>query len=79
MMAENSLLKTRLASFFWMQSLINSHEKRRMLYQMDTVIQSLRTQVTLVDDILDETKATLWIHHGKDEFDKLKKSPYFYQ
>ncbi len=34
---------------------------------------------TLIDDILDNTKAKLWIHHDKDEFEQLKKSPYFYQ
>ncbi len=33
----------------------------------------------LIDDILDSTNATLWVHHDKDEFDKLEKSPYFYQ
>jgi len=33
----------------------------------------------LIDDLLAKNKATLWIHHDKEEFDQLKKSPYFYQ
>lgn len=33
----------------------------------------------LIDELLDKTNATLWIHHDKDEFEKLTKSPYFYQ
>lgn len=37
----------RLASFFWLQSMINSDEKRALLYELDTSIQSLRQ--TLAD------------------------------
>lgn len=33
----------RLASFFWLQSMINSDEKRTLLYNLDTSIQALRT------------------------------------
>ena len=35
----------RLASFFWLQSLVASAEKRRLLFDMDSAIQSLRKQV----------------------------------
>ena len=35
----------RLASFFWLQSMINSDEKRSILFDMDMAIQSLRTKV----------------------------------
>jgi PKHD-type hydroxylase len=35
----------RLASFFWLQSMINSDEKRRILFDLDNSIQTLRTQV----------------------------------
>ncbi len=35
----------RLASFFWLQSLVASDEKRALLFDMDMAIQSLRTQV----------------------------------
>lgn len=35
----------RLASFFWLQSMVNSDEKRTLLFDMDMAIQSLRTQV----------------------------------
>ena len=34
-----------LASFFWLQSMVNSDEKRTLLFDMDMAIQSLRTQV----------------------------------
>ena len=33
----------------------------------------------LVDNILDQTQAALWIHHDLDEFSAQQKSPYFYQ
>ena len=32
-----------------------------------------------IDELLDETNAQLWIYHDKPQFDKLKKSPGFYQ
>lgn len=32
----------RLASFFWLQSMVASTEQRRLLYEMDTAIQDLR-------------------------------------
>jgi PKHD-type hydroxylase len=35
----------RLASFFWLQSMVASDEKRSLLFDMDMAIQSLRTQV----------------------------------
>lgn len=35
----------RLASFFWLQSLVASAEKRRLLFDMDSAIQSLPKQV----------------------------------
>ncbi|MFT2092438.1 Fe2+-dependent dioxygenase [Paraglaciecola sp. 2405UD69-4] len=35
----------RLASFFWLQSMIASDEKRRILFDMDTAIQGLRQSV----------------------------------
>lgn len=35
----------RLASFFWLQSMVNSDEKRTLLFDMDMAIQQLRTQV----------------------------------
>jgi len=35
----------RLASFFWLQSLVSSDEKRAILFDMDTAIQSLRSQI----------------------------------
>src|SRR5690606_460533 len=31
----------RLASFFWIQSLVRDNEQRRMLFEMDTAIQKL--------------------------------------
>lgn len=37
----------RLASFFWLQSMINSDEKRSILFDMDMAIQKLR--ITLKD------------------------------
>lgn len=35
----------RLASFFWLQSLVASDEKRRILFDMDMALQRLRTKV----------------------------------
>lgn len=35
----------RLASFFWLQSMINSDEKRTILFDMDMAIQQLREKV----------------------------------
>lgn len=35
----------RLASFFWLQSMISSDEKRTILFDMDMAIQQLRQQV----------------------------------
>ena len=45
----------RLASFFWLQSLINSDEKRRLLFDMDNAIQSLRTSVNDSPEIIQLT------------------------
>ena len=42
----------RVASFFWVQSMVRRHEHRRTLYDMDQAIQSLRAQ-------LGETEQTL--------------------
>ncbi|MCU7929014.1 MAG: N-acyl homoserine lactonase family protein [Candidatus Thiodiazotropha sp. (ex Dulcina madagascariensis)] len=33
---------------------------------------------TKIDRLLDQTRAQLWIHHDKDQFDALKKAPHFY-
>ncbi|MBC3764780.1 Fe2+-dependent dioxygenase [Neptunicella marina] len=35
----------RISSFFWLQSMVASDEKRSILYDMDMAIQSLRAQV----------------------------------
>jgi PKHD-type hydroxylase len=32
----------RLASFFWVQSMVRGNEQRRLLYEMDTAITQLR-------------------------------------
>jgi len=32
----------RLASFFWIESMVRSHEQRRLLYEMDRSLRSLR-------------------------------------
>ncbi|MBU2871689.1 Fe2+-dependent dioxygenase [Colwellia sp. E2M01] len=45
----------RLASFFWLQSLVNSDERRSILYNMDTAIQSLRAQVNDSPEIVQLT------------------------
>lgn len=36
----------RLASFFWLQSMVNNDEKRRILFDLDSSIQTLRKQVS---------------------------------
>ena len=36
---------TRVASFFWVQSLVRDTERRRMLFELDQNIQALRAQV----------------------------------
>lgn len=33
---------TRLACFFWIESMVRSHEQRRLLYEMDIALRSLR-------------------------------------
>lgn len=35
----------RWASFFWAQSMVRSDEKRRMLYELDTAIQAVRSDL----------------------------------
>lgn len=35
---------TRLACFFWIESMVRSHEQRRLLYEMDLALRSLRQQ-----------------------------------
>ena len=45
----------RLASFFWLQSLLNSDEKRSILFDMDMAIQSLRTKVNDSPEIVQLT------------------------
>lgn len=45
----------RLASFFWLQSMINSDEKRSLLYDMDMAIQSLRQSVDDSPEIIQLT------------------------
>jgi PKHD-type hydroxylase len=34
----------RIASFFWIESMISSHEQRQMLYELDMTIMALRTR-----------------------------------
>ncbi|BDF96532.1 MULTISPECIES: Fe2+-dependent dioxygenase [Pseudoalteromonas] len=36
----------RLASFFWLQSMVNSDERRTLLFELDSSIQSLREKVS---------------------------------
>lgn len=43
---------TRLASFFWLQSMVGSDEKRRILFDMDTSIQSLRSQLDDSEEVI---------------------------
>lgn len=45
----------RLASFFWLQSMVNSDEKRTLLFDMDMAIQSLRTKVNDSSEIVELT------------------------
>lgn len=45
----------RLASFFWLQSMINSDEKRSLLFDMDMSIQSLRNKVNDSPEIVELT------------------------
>ncbi len=39
----------RLASFFWVESMVRSDEKRRLLYDMDSHLMRLRTNVSETD------------------------------
>lgn len=39
----------RLASFFWVQSMVRNNEQRRLLFDMDMHLMSLRTQVGETD------------------------------
>lgn len=45
----------RLASFFWLQSMINSDEKRTLLFDMDMAIQALRKTLDDTPEILQLT------------------------
>ena len=36
---------TRLASYFWVQSMVRSDERRRLLFDMDRHLMRLRTDV----------------------------------
>ena len=45
----------RLASFFWLQSMISSDEKRSLLFDMDMAIQSLRNKVADSPEIIQLT------------------------
>ena len=45
----------RLASFFWLQSMVGSDEKRALLFDMDMAIQSLRTQLSDSPEIVQLT------------------------
>lgn len=45
----------RLASFFWLQSMVNSDEKRSILFDMDMAIQSLRETVSDSPEIIQLT------------------------
>jgi PKHD-type hydroxylase len=40
---------TRLASFFWLESMVRSDEARRLLFEMDTQLMRLRTRVGETD------------------------------
>jgi PKHD-type hydroxylase len=46
---------TRIASFFWIQSLVREDRRRRMLFGLDTTIQSLRRESPDSDSILELT------------------------
>ncbi|MCG8611164.1 MAG: Fe2+-dependent dioxygenase [Pseudomonadales bacterium] len=45
----------RLASFFWLQSMISSDEKRSILFDMDMAIQSLRQSISDSPEIVQLT------------------------
>lgn len=45
----------RLASFFWLQSMVASDEKRSLLFDMDMAIQSLRQQLADSQEIVQLT------------------------
>ena len=45
----------RLASFFWLQSMVASDEKRSLLFDMDMAIQSLRQRVADSQEIVQLT------------------------
>lgn len=45
----------RLASFFWLQSMVGSDEKRTLLFDMDMAIQSLRGQLNDSPEIVQLT------------------------
>ncbi|VUD41865.1 PKHD-type hydroxylase [Thalassocella blandensis] len=45
----------RLASFFWLQSMVSSDEKRALLYDLDMSIQSLRAKVNDSPEIIQLT------------------------
>jgi len=45
----------RLASFFWLQSMISSDEKRSLLFDMDMAILSLRNKVADSPEIIQLT------------------------
>ena len=42
----------RLASFFWVQSMVREHGRRQMLYELDQNIQSLRAQLGESEQVL---------------------------
>ena len=39
----------RLASFFWLESMVRSDEQRRLLYEMDSHLMRLRSSVGETD------------------------------
>jgi glyoxylase-like metal-dependent hydrolase (beta-lactamase superfamily II) len=56
-------------------------KKNRENYVIPTYNTKKETVHSFVrmDNILEQTKATLWIQHDKQQFDKLKHAPEFYQ
>ena len=52
---------TRLASFFWIQSLVPAAAERAMLLELDNTIQSLRKQLSATDPQL--VKLTALYHN----------------
>jgi glyoxylase-like metal-dependent hydrolase (beta-lactamase superfamily II) len=56
-------------------------KKNRENYVIPTYNTKKETVHSFVrmDNILEQTKATLWIQHDKQQFDKLKHAPLFYQ